>query len=280
MTSYDAAKEELAKLAPTRPASELRALIEGVKTDPRSGGCVMLRGSTEMRCPRLTTWRAEMARAERRQKAQGELAKAIAPPQANSDAVALTGYLQTLGIEVSIDRLNKLLVLLAVLVVECGGGMALAVGMSLSGVGERAPNSRMSTAHAVAARHGRERMDTSRDANKVTPSRPQQQLDTAVQPGLDATDKTTADVRLLSYLQEKGGVLVSSQGALARALGWSKWWCHVVLHDLAAAGLVKLTTAKTASVVRLIPIGSRLVAEPEGDELLKQLLVLHAGVLG
>jgi DNA-binding Lrp family transcriptional regulator len=82
-----------------------------------------------------------------------------------------------------------------------------------------------------------------------------------VQPGVDAIDKTAADVRLLSYLQEKGGVLVSSQGALARALGWSKWWCHVVLHDLAAAGLVKLTTAKTASVVRLIPITAESLAE-------------------
>ena len=37
------ARTELARLAPTRAVGELRALIEGVKLDPRSGGCVMLR---------------------------------------------------------------------------------------------------------------------------------------------------------------------------------------------------------------------------------------------
>ena len=104
--AYETAKNELAGLAPTRPAGELRALIEGVKADPRSGGCVMLQGSMQMRCPRLAAWRVELARAERRQelaatmaKAQGDLAKAADTHQANSDAVALAGYLQTLGIE-------------------------------------------------------------------------------------------------------------------------------------------------------------------------------------
>jgi len=42
---------------------------------------------------------------------------------ANSDAVALAGYLSGLGVETTADRVNKLLVLLAVLVIECGGGL-------------------------------------------------------------------------------------------------------------------------------------------------------------
>ena len=56
-----------------------------------------------------------------------------APKQANSDAAALAGYLTALGLNVQTDTVNRLLVLLAVLVVECGGGLALVVGMSPSG---------------------------------------------------------------------------------------------------------------------------------------------------
>jgi len=52
---------------------------------------------------------------------------------ANSDAKALTRYLGALGLEVGPDRLNDLLVLLAVIMVEVGGGLSLAIGMALSG---------------------------------------------------------------------------------------------------------------------------------------------------
>jgi hypothetical protein len=51
---------------------------------------------------------------------------------ANSDAKALARYLQGLGIEVTADRLNDLLVLLAVVMIEGGGGLSLAIGMALS----------------------------------------------------------------------------------------------------------------------------------------------------
>jgi hypothetical protein len=82
---------------------------------------------------------AELGRANRRteleatiEAAATELKNAAPAKIANSDAVALAGYLSGLGIETTADRTNKLLVLLAVLVIECGGGLALAVGMALS----------------------------------------------------------------------------------------------------------------------------------------------------
>ncbi len=154
-----AAAAELAALMPARPAGELRALIDGVRLDPRSGGCVAVRGSLGMRCPKLTQWIAEKARAEQREKlrmtttaltdekaraeqrerAKSELERSgadlarLPPPRiANSDAVALAAYLGAVGIDAPPDRFNKFLVLLAVLVIECGGGLALAVGMSLA----------------------------------------------------------------------------------------------------------------------------------------------------
>jgi hypothetical protein len=51
---------------------------------------------------------------------------------ANSDAKALTRYLGALGLEVGPDRLNDLPVLLAVLMIESGGGLSLALGLTLS----------------------------------------------------------------------------------------------------------------------------------------------------
>jgi hypothetical protein len=50
---------------------------------------------------------------------------------ANSDTKALTRYLGAVGLELGPDRLNDLLVLLAVIVVGVGGGLSLAVGMAL-----------------------------------------------------------------------------------------------------------------------------------------------------
>jgi hypothetical protein len=73
-----------------------------------------------------------------------------------------------------------------------------------------------------------------------------------MQSATDTMDKSAASVRFLAYLRERGGVLVSGQRQIGLALGWSKSWTHEVLHDLAGAGLVKLTTGKTGTVVKLV----------------------------
>jgi DNA-binding MarR family transcriptional regulator len=69
----------------------------------------------------------------------------------------------------------------------------------------------------------------------------------------DATDRSAAGVRFLAFLEERGGVLVSGQREIGRTMGWSKSWTNEVLHDLAAAGLVKLSTRKSGTVVQLLP---------------------------
>src|SRR5262249_5498758 len=82
----------------------------------------------------------ELARAKRRaeleakiERAAGELASTNPGKQANSDAKALSSYLQALGLDADADRVNKLLVLLTVLMIEAGGGLALALGIALAG---------------------------------------------------------------------------------------------------------------------------------------------------
>jgi hypothetical protein len=84
--------------------------------------------------------RVEQRHTERRDRAQAAMDKAsgelavIQPARiANSDSKALTRYLDALGLEVGPDRLNDLLVLLSVLMIEAGGGLSLAIGMALSG---------------------------------------------------------------------------------------------------------------------------------------------------
>jgi hypothetical protein len=58
-------------------------------------------------------------------------------------------------------------------------------------------------------------------------------------------------VRLLSFLRERGGVLVGGQRAIADAMGWSKTRLNEVRHELKAGGLIQLDTRPTGTVVRL-----------------------------
>jgi uncharacterized membrane protein len=57
--------------------------------------------------------------------------------------------------------------------------------------------------------------------------------------------------RFLAYLREQGGAIVSSQRAVAALMGCSRVHVHRVLHDLEAAGIVKLTIRSTGTMVRL-----------------------------
>jgi hypothetical protein len=66
----------------------------------------------------------------------------------------------------------------------------------------------------------------------------------------DTNPLSLAGVQFLAYLRERGGVLVAGQRGMAEALGWSKSWTNVVLHELAGAGLVKLNTGKAGTVVQ------------------------------
>src|SRR5687767_14675025 len=82
---------------------------------------------------------------------------------------------------------------------------------------------------------------------------PQGKRDTSPSGTPDATDRNAAGVRFLAFLNERGGVLVAGQREIGRTMGWSKSWTNEVLHDLAAAGVVKLSTGKSGTVVRLVP---------------------------
>lgn len=157
----DATKAELAKVPIGRPVTEIEAALRAAQRDPWRHGCAAINGSLGVSCPKLD---AELARARQRERltakvaslvedagraeqrhaeqrtiartaldqAAAHLANARPAKVANADAKALTRYLAAIGVEVAADRLNDLLVLLSVLMIEAGGGLSLALAMALA----------------------------------------------------------------------------------------------------------------------------------------------------
>ena len=132
--AYEAAHAELAKIAATRPIGELEALLAVAKPQCR---IVVANGYRDTVCAPPANLTAELARAKRRAElevasaqAADQLAATRPAKQANSDAVAMSRYLAALGADIGPDRLNDLLVLLTVLLVECGAGLSLCIAQA------------------------------------------------------------------------------------------------------------------------------------------------------
>lgn len=266
---------ELSSLPATRPLAQLQQLVQS----PRfSQDCAAVNGSMRVVCPRSPQLQAELERAQNRQKLQGtiadlkaELARserrwqltAIADAAAakletmgadkiaNTDAAALALYLQALGFKADTETINRLLVLLAVIVIECGGGFSLAVGMALDHTVERSERSDREIVQTVrtANVHSNERANAEPERNadfECTPSTLQRS------PAPNERLEQSAHARVLSVLSASNGVLFGSQGALGRSFGWSKTRMHEVLRELEAAGRVKLQTSRHGTAVRLV----------------------------
>jgi hypothetical protein len=122
--AYDTAKAELATLKPTRTVGELTAMRDGWRRAYANQPWVL---------------EPELARAKRRAELEAKMdgatkeLKTTGPAKvANSDAKVLSRYMAAVGADITLERLTDLLVLLAVLMIEAGGGLSLAVGMALS----------------------------------------------------------------------------------------------------------------------------------------------------
>ena len=56
---------------------------------------------------------------------------------------------------------------------------------------------------------------------------------------------------VIDLLKAKGGRIEGGQRAIARTLGLSKSRAHELLHELAAAGAVRLATSRAGTIVAL-----------------------------
>jgi hypothetical protein len=157
---------------------------------------------------------------------------------ANSDAKALSRYMPAIGLDVTPDRLTDMLVLLAVLMIEAGGGLSLAVGMAL-GV---APAGR----------------------SEASPSTPADHPDQSVRPPVHALPSTpaTAPVHptarpatVLHWVAGQGGRALTSRRKLADALGRPATTVADELQRLAAAGAIRVQTSPRGTLIELAGAG-------------------------
>ena len=271
-TAYKAAKAEFGTLASARSRAELDPHIRTLKATKGANNCDTRDGPISRKvCAEADELEAEAARADRRDKLAETMKDANKALEtigtgtvANSDAVALASYLTSIGVKADPEVINKLLVLLAVLVIECGGGVSFSIGMSLStpsaakALEVSADNDHVS-ATVVSARTASSRTPADTSAgHELKPELDQRtrcppEASSVPQIPLDTSVQNVSGVRLLDLIRDKGGVLIGGQRSIARTLGWSKTRLHDALHDLAHAGLVKLTTGKTGTVVQLLP---------------------------
>ena len=259
--AYDKATAELEAIKPARSVAELEALIAGAKPVCRIVVTIHRRDTVCNPPPALT---AELGRAKRRSELERKIETArleLAAPatrQANSDAVAIAAYLSALGWAVEADTLNRLLALLAVLVIELGGGASLAIGMALS----EASVHRRQTERTKEANDQTERTANERQ-NAAPERRPEIASPVSViarSPTLNERPARPAHERVLSALRAKDGVLFGSQGALGASFGWSKTRMNEVLHQLQAAGrILRLATSSRGTVVEMIEPSTQLV---------------------
>jgi hypothetical protein len=152
---------------------------------------------------------------------------------ANSDALALSVYLQGLGFNIDADRVNKLLVLLAVLVIECGGGLALAVGMALSDKGMSAQPVRRGATHPIMTSSIEMRAIAAEESRVRTVH----------------SSRQTSRARILAMVRDANGVLRTGHRALADSLGISPTRAGQLLRDLAIGGVIRVRTSKMGSVI-------------------------------
>jgi hypothetical protein len=206
--AYDTAKAELAKLPNARPVGELDALLASAKPQCR---IVVTLNRRDTVCGPPAALVAELGRAKRRGELEAKIDGAsaglalIQPAKvANSDAKALARYLTAVGLDVTPDRLNDLLVLLAVLMIEAGGGLSLAIGMALSGLPGRATDASADTADSE-SRTKRTPPASPPDAASGRPEHPRPVP--AVQPS-----------ELMAWLRLQGGRAETSMRRLASAL--------------------------------------------------------------
>ena len=228
--------------------AELEAIVA---RNPEAGGrCAFVNGSMRTVCPPHPL-APELARAKRRaelegkiERATGELAKTGPAKVANSDAKALARYLAAIGLDVTPDRLNDLLVLLAVLMIEAGGGLSLALGMALGA----APAGRTETPVDAAVSEPERPQTPPMDALVDTPAA------ASVQPSIASRHQCPPGVHagdLTAWLRAKGGAAQTSMRRLALELGRSPAGVHVEIGRLAAAGVLTAVAGPRGTVLTL-----------------------------
>lgn len=248
---YEAAKAELATLAPTQPSASLQAEIDGLLLTPGSEGCTTINGKvTREVCPKVAALKVEKARAERREVLAATLAKplpvAITPhrsqvKEADPGASALATYLAAIGIVLPATVLTDWLALVPVLALEIGSALAGVLVQAVSGpkqvaVGQirrcedvKEPIQRDATTEVGQVGHAKE-----------------------TAPSGDAGQEGERVKRAILTKLEEQGEVEGSQRGLAALIGTSRPTVRRAINALMLAGVIAAEATRNGTVLRLV----------------------------
>jgi hypothetical protein len=255
-TAYKTAKDELGSLPPSAATvAELDAKIAALKLTPGANGCAVIDGPVTKRvCPEVASLEIERAREARREQLQTTMAdatrelKKLGPPKvANTDAAAISGYLAVAGITVSTEALNRWLALLAVALVEFGGGLAFALASILLREPVTAPTI---ASEAPSNQPKTKAVDTDDEPEKIE-ARPTLKLVSNRKVQRKPSAHANFSERMLTLVKDSGGQMYAGHRPLAKVLGCSSAHVANVLRDLSDAGHVTVQATKTGTVIRL-----------------------------
>jgi hypothetical protein len=166
-----------------------------------------------------------------------QLASAPVSKTANADAKTLARYLQALGADIGAERLNDLLVLLTVALVEMGGGLSLALALTLS-----------------AAPAGRPAAPASEDTRQTQTTLADAQNDASVLPDRERPASVRSVVRrsaVEQWLHLQGGKAHISMRRLGLDLTCSPSKVHDEIRRLAASGVLTATPGPRGTLIEL-----------------------------
>jgi hypothetical protein len=262
---YARAENELAALAPSRPAAEVQGLIDGVLLNPKAGNCASTNGPyTREWCPKVAGWRSELGRANQRAKLEATMAEAEADTKAvhavkspDPGAAALSTYLGMFGLSIPAAVLSEWIVLVGVVALEVGAALSVVLVQSTSVPKGSVQQDVMAEAKPV--------VDGSLPATLPAtptidlPAAPSKNDDfteeNALAGSLPSTSANGARDRLLHMLSGGQGVVRGCQAELGRALGVSRTRVRQLLSELVAAGAIKVRSSSTGTTISLVAGG-------------------------
>jgi hypothetical protein len=275
--AHKVASAELSSLVSSRTVGELSPVIAALKFSTGANGCTKVDGPVSRKvCSEVANLEAEAARSQRRSELEAtirtttdKLASIQPAKQANSDAAALVGFLAALGLTVDVDSLNRVLVLLAVLVVECGGGLSLAVAGSLTSAegctssrdARLTDNSAMTTANtgtvepsvvfALPTIPSVHLPETPNIVAPVPPAQSPSMLASTQANQVNAVQNSSTRDKVLAFVTQAGGTVRNSQRTIAKQVGVSPSRLNAVLAELAGDGVLKVRAGATGTVLAL-----------------------------
>ncbi len=278
------AAAELAELPAARTPAELAPLIAKARATPGANNCDGPPDGPVSRkvCGDVLAMQSEAARAQRRAELSATIAdadKVLAAKSANPIATAgaadplasaLSAYLSALGRSAHADAIAPWLALIPVLFLELGSALALIVVRSIGAT----PLPRPPAPAPIPAPMQPSPAPAALPAASALPAEPSALVapipaepSTVAAPSADAARKPRKGrgdddggmppggqrrlEPLADVIRANGGRLQGGQRGIAKLLGVSKSRANELLHELAAAGAVRLATGRRGTVVEL-----------------------------